>query len=281
MILRERSLFIVPPRTKQSPKDLIISLVSQLSPKQRDQFNALSHHAHPTAKDDEIPLAKFETNAISAGDNLGIFPRTSRLNHGCSSAFNVAYSWRNDEQVLGMFHSLWLSLPTDLFSTVTYSFKPIAEGEELLTAYTDTKKPRHERQEYLQQAYNFRCQCTVCSFLPEESKLSDERLVKMAKLKVDLSAWEHRGIGGKEATTIINEIWRTGEEEGYWSEYVFPFYIYKSDSLFSFVQTRRFGMGCYLCSSLSLGVSSIRQTAPHNRSLIDDTAKKQLVIGPC
>jgi hypothetical protein len=105
MILRERPLFVVPPKINQSPKDLILSLVSQLSPIQRDQFNALSHHAHATAKDDEIPLAKFETNAISAGDKLGIFPKTSRLNHGCSSAFNVAYSWRNDEQVLGMSYS--------------------------------------------------------------------------------------------------------------------------------------------------------------------------------
>jgi hypothetical protein len=106
MILRERPLFVVPPTTKQSPKDIIISLVSQLSPEQRDQFNALSHHAHAIAKNDEIPLAKFQTNAISAGDKVGIFPKTARLNHGCSSAFNVAYSWRNDEQVLGMTYPL-------------------------------------------------------------------------------------------------------------------------------------------------------------------------------
>ena len=106
MILRERPLFVVPPTTKQSPKDIIISLVSQLSPEQRDQFNALSYHAHSIAKNDEIPLAKFQTNAISAGDKVGIFPKTARLNHGCSSAFNVAYSWRNDEQVLGMTYPL-------------------------------------------------------------------------------------------------------------------------------------------------------------------------------
>jgi len=59
----------------------------------------------------------------------------------------------------------------------------------------------------------------------------------MAKLKIDLAAWEHREIGGKEATGIINEIWRTGDEEGYWSEYVFLFNI--TDSIVYLILLRR------------------------------------------
>jgi hypothetical protein len=46
-------------------------------------------------------LAKAQTNAISAGNMVGIFPKTARLNHGCSSAFNVAYKWDEEEQELG------------------------------------------------------------------------------------------------------------------------------------------------------------------------------------
>lgn len=28
---------------------------------------------------------------------MGIFPRLARINHGCSSAFNVVYHWREHE----------------------------------------------------------------------------------------------------------------------------------------------------------------------------------------
>lgn len=103
---------------------------------------------------------------------------------------------------------------------VVHAFKPIAEGEEILTSYTDTKRPRHERQQYLQGAYNFLCSCTVCSLPPEDSKRSDERLVEMSRLKTELASWGRKEMGGEEATRIINKIWSLGEEEGYWSECV-------------------------------------------------------------
>ena len=48
----------------------------------------------------EKALAIFQTNGIQAGDKIGLFPRTARLNHGCSSAFNAIYSWREKEGVL-------------------------------------------------------------------------------------------------------------------------------------------------------------------------------------
>jgi len=45
----------------------------------------------------EVALAIFQTNAVSAGDGVGIFPRMARLNHGCSRAFNSVYSYREKE----------------------------------------------------------------------------------------------------------------------------------------------------------------------------------------
>lgn len=200
-ILREKPLFLVPASIRESPERLIASLVSQLSPEKRRQFNALSHHSNPDSTGEAQMLAKTQTNAISAGDMIGIFPNTARLNHGCSSAFNVAYNWAAGEQEL-----------------VVQAFKPIMEGEEILTTYTDTKRPRDERRQYLQGAYNFFCTCSVCSLPPEESKRSDERLVEMSRLKSKLSEWGSKDMGGGEATNIINKIWKLGEEEGYWSE---------------------------------------------------------------
>lgn len=54
----------------------------------------------PHTNSEAVALAIFETNAVSAGDGVGIFPRMARLNHGCSSAFNVIYTWRQREGIL-------------------------------------------------------------------------------------------------------------------------------------------------------------------------------------
>ena len=75
-----------------------------MSPEDRRLFDGLSHHAEPDAAEERLPLVKFQTNAMAAGNNVGLFPRTARMNHGCSSAFNAVYTWREDEQVLGRPH---------------------------------------------------------------------------------------------------------------------------------------------------------------------------------
>ena len=92
---------MVPPAVRQSPEQLIISLVSQLPWEKQQVFDALSHHARPEAIGDAIPLAKFETNSMNAGDSVGIFPTIARINHACSSVFNAAYSWRTDTEEIG------------------------------------------------------------------------------------------------------------------------------------------------------------------------------------
>lgn len=63
-------------------------------------------HLNPHNSPDEVALAIFQTNAVSAGQNVGIFPRMARLNHGCSSAFNVVYTWREDEGGYLIVHAL-------------------------------------------------------------------------------------------------------------------------------------------------------------------------------
>lgn len=60
----------------------------------------------------QIPLAIVQTNAVNAGESVGVFPHMARLNHGCSSAFGAVYSWREGEGVI-----------------VVYAIKPIKKGE--------------------------------------------------------------------------------------------------------------------------------------------------------
>jgi len=152
--------------------------------------------------DAQVALAIIETNGIAAGvRGVGVFPNVSRMNHGCSKAFNAVYSWREKERRL-----------------VVYAIRPIKQGQEILTAYFDTRRPRHERRAYLQEHYDFHCTCAVCSLPDELSIISDDRLSRMQNMQNELSAWAQGRIEGDKAINLINEIWWVGSLEGYWSQ---------------------------------------------------------------
>ena len=111
-------------------------ILPTLSKGQRAALFNLSYVRLPPnlSKDDpdydaQVAVAITQTNGISAGaQGVGVFPKVSRLNHGCSKAFNAVYSWREKEQKL-----------------VVHALRSIKEGQEVLTAYFDTRRPRHER----------------------------------------------------------------------------------------------------------------------------------------
>lgn len=120
------------PLVSTSPVELVLNAIQALSPAQRATFYDLSHvglRNLTNAPSGNIALAITQTNAVSAGDGVGVFPTMARLNHGCSKAFNVVYSWRPDEGIV-----------------VVHALRDIEKGQELLTTYTDTKRPRNERQ---------------------------------------------------------------------------------------------------------------------------------------
>lgn len=86
----------------------MLSSLARLTYTERQSFYNLSYVHLPKnltpdtpEYNDALALAIFQTNAVSAGpDSVGIFPRMARLNHGCSSAFNSVYSWREKEQAI-------------------------------------------------------------------------------------------------------------------------------------------------------------------------------------
>lgn len=106
------------PPANESPSSLVLRGLSLLTESDREAFYSLSYinrsvEGIPTSADpNEVALSIFQTNGISAGTGVGLFPKTARLNHGCSSAFNVVYSWREREGIL-----------------VTYALKPIKSGD--------------------------------------------------------------------------------------------------------------------------------------------------------
>jgi len=201
LLIREEPLFILPSSTHGDPSVLINRTLASLSYAQRGSFFSLSYMPGDIEGYDAITLATLQTNAISAGDGVGIFPNTARLNHGCSAAFNAVYSWRDRERVL-----------------TVHALKNIRSGEEILTTYTDTKRPRSERRAFLESHYHFHCSCSVCSLPDALSKSSDDRLAKMSALFQELASWGSGTIDGLKASEIAIEIWRVGQLEGYWSE---------------------------------------------------------------
>jgi len=205
LLTRERPLILVQSQITTSPTQLISDLVQQLSPDQAASFYNLSHvnlpeNLTPEEFSKQLPLAIFQTNAVAAGSNVGLFPVMARLNHGCSRAFNSVYSWRGREGVL-----------------VVHALKDIKKGEELLTAYFDTIQTRDERRHHLKQNYGFHCTCACCALTGEESKMSDVRLTTMSGLYKRLSTWGQGEIDAQEAILVVKRIWAIGEEEGYTS----------------------------------------------------------------
>ncbi|KAJ4481874.1 hypothetical protein J3R30DRAFT_3287137 [Lentinula aciculospora] len=206
-LIRERPLFILPSEIIISPTALIAHHLSLLTSDQYFQFYNLSYvnfspHLNPETDLAELALAIFQTNAVSAGVNsVGVFPRMARVNHGCSSAFNSVYTWREKEGVL-----------------VVHALKDIGKGQEILTTYTDTKRPRDQRREFLRHQYSFHCTCDICSLPDEKSKISDHRLMTMSELYAKFATWGNSEIDGVQAIEIAQRIWELGNEEGYLSE---------------------------------------------------------------
>ncbi|CAE7133510.1 unnamed protein product [Rhizoctonia solani] len=201
LLIKEKPLFIVPTRPGMNPSELIRSTVAALAPTDRTAFFALSY-AKPNVSTPDIPFEIFQTNAISAGHRgTGLFPRTARLNHGCSKAFAAVYNWRDAEGIL-----------------VVHAIRDISKGQEILTTYTDTKRRRSERQAHLRAVYHFDCACSVCALPKEESAASDRRLGQMADAYSMFSMWGSDSIKGTEAIKLARRIWSTGGTEGYISE---------------------------------------------------------------
>ncbi|KAK7021189.1 SET domain-containing protein 5 [Favolaschia claudopus] len=217
LVIQESPLFTVPTSisrrliletASESPGALIARLLRNTPAEGRDAFLNLSYVNFPAGVDpktnpDQVALAIFQTNAVAAGEQAGIFPGMARLNHGCSSAFNVVYTWREREQ------QLFVYALRDVQRGQTQSELGKSEGKLLF---------HHVYINFLSQQYGFKCTCAVCSLDDAASQASDERLTTIARYYVHFASWGSGTISGVEAISTINKIWSLEEEEGYWSE---------------------------------------------------------------
>jgi hypothetical protein len=99
LILREKPILLWDDAQGEMPSaQWVTENVAKLPFRKRQAFKALSSHGAPGAGKDE---AKWKTNAFWAGGKGGIFLKTSRFNHGCAGAKNIAIHWREETKTFG------------------------------------------------------------------------------------------------------------------------------------------------------------------------------------
>lgn len=80
------------------PEQAIEEQLQKLSEAQRATFMSLGDAGLHADKRVSI----FQTNAMSLSSRgAGICPTMARLNHGCLGAYNVVYSWQENNEQLG------------------------------------------------------------------------------------------------------------------------------------------------------------------------------------
>ncbi|KAJ6584711.1 hypothetical protein B0H19DRAFT_1059082 [Mycena capillaripes] len=132
-------------------------------------------------KSDEVALAIVQTSAAEAGDRVGMFLHMARFNHGCSSAINIIYSWRQREQQL-----------------FVHALRNIQEVEVRLPG-------PHLRFVLIKVGIG-------------HDVRGHQAYERRTKYYRRLAAWENNTVSGVEAISTINKIWNLEDEEGYWIE---------------------------------------------------------------
>ncbi|KAL0579217.1 hypothetical protein V5O48_002779 [Marasmius crinis-equi] len=215
LVIQEKPILTVP--DEDIPESLLSPILQNLTAGQTKALLSLSYTRLKAAKDETVNLnpktqTLHERYLLAEGiivnngvgimhdgqRRLGVFPRMARLNHACASAYNLAYAWRVDEEELRV-----------------YALKDIRQGDELLISYIDSRRPREERIQKLQQAYGFACTCPTCSLPTEKSEHSDGLLTQFTPIYTNFARWYKGLITGKEAIKIMNELWQLTVDTGY------------------------------------------------------------------
>ncbi|ELU40462.1 SET domain-containing protein [Rhizoctonia solani AG-1 IA] len=208
LLIREKPLFIVPTRPGVDPSQLIGGIVDALPSTDKAVFLALSY-AKPNVSAQDIPFEIFQTNAISAGQRgTGLFPRTARLNHGCSRAFGAVYSWRDAEGVL-VVHAI-RDIPKGQVCTII--IRHSASGTGLQNQQT---RPFIILNFTLGRIFgHITTLIAHVLYVPYPKKNQQLRTEGWDKWRT----WGSDNIKGTEAIKTAKKIWSIGETEGYISE---------------------------------------------------------------
>jgi hypothetical protein len=164
-ILSETPVFIVPKYDFdfQHLECVVTGEVGRLIESQRKAFFAL-HNIYGDSHSNELGIAR--TNVLPLGSNAsqgGLFLEASRINHSCRH--NAQNTWNS---ALGRL--------------TVHALKDIKKGDEITISYLAASENYAARQARLKAAFDFDCNCSLCSLPIEQRKMSDQRLDKITRL---------------------------------------------------------------------------------------------------
>ncbi|KAK7688229.1 hypothetical protein QCA50_008599 [Cerrena zonata] len=149
LVLMAITTYAVPPESYlQQPARLQEILIERLQRQEYEEFFALHN-----CKGNTRPHIQgiFDTNSIGIGRLPGfdgqcgaVCKDISRVNHSCSPNAE----WRFD---------------VETFTVALRAIAPIKNSEQVFVSYTDSLRPRAERQKHLLERYKFECTCPSCA----------------------------------------------------------------------------------------------------------------------
>lgn len=174
---------------RESEEQMIRKELDALCDVEQQAFWTLSDcHSGPGAKS---TFGIWQTNAIATGEDSGesencLYLVGCRFNHSCKP--NVNRCWI-PEMGVEVFHAI----------------QEVAPGEELSIYYVDPMSVRAERQAVLQHAFNFTCQCEVCSLQGASFAESDRLRSEYKELDAKLDSAIR---GPNDPLSAMEMIWR-------------------------------------------------------------------------
>jgi len=151
-------------------------------------------------------LNRFNCNNFAVLDDLqigigaGIYDQGALLNHSCDSNCMLSYSFNNATQ------------QTDQHIRTIVD---IEIGEELCHSYCDTAWHQEKRRSYLQETYEFWCDCYNCTNIEQRAEI-EIQLLKLSLLEVsrnELMTLYHKTIG-VEGMAVVCEVLTMAFEDG-------------------------------------------------------------------
>ncbi|ENI10357.1 hypothetical protein COCC4DRAFT_123589 [Bipolaris maydis ATCC 48331] len=124
-----------------------------------------------------------------------LFPSVSRINHACQP------------------NALARFVPKTLSMQVKAK-RDIAAGEEINISYGRVDLTREERQELYKDGWNFECTCSLCTAPHGETKASDDRRIRFARLKQRLRNLTAETYDAKQVVEWEKEVMAIAQSEG-------------------------------------------------------------------
>ncbi|KAF2419587.1 SET domain-containing protein [Tothia fuscella] len=153
----------------EAVSQLVRSEFALLASKQQEEVMNLTYHATDTEKENSDVLGLiFRSNAYKTGEDIGLFPKISRINHSCRP--NTSYYWNAKQN-----------------KRIVYANRKIRKGEELFDSYISLLLTHKERKERLE-PYGFTCSCPACASKPKAMRESDVRRMDIRKAFADFAS---------------------------------------------------------------------------------------------